>query len=215
MRLTLTIGLLVSLVAVPALAEAAPRRYSRYEERRDDRYRYRYEDSYRHGLFARVALGAAGVAADDNLNDSTLTGGAGLFSLDLGGSLAPNLALHGRFSVNSMFEPRVSSDGEDFGDLDDTSLTFTLLGAGLTYYLPSNLYLTGVAGFSRASFELYGEEYDSLNGGGFMGEIGYQFPMGGDWGLDVAGRLELHNVRGEGEQLSTAALGVLLSLTYF
>jgi hypothetical protein len=101
------------------------------------------------------------------------------------------------------------------GDLDDTSLTFRLLGLGLTYYLPSNLYLTGVVGFSQATFDFYGEEYDTLNGVGFSGDIGYEWPIGGDWGIGVAGRLELHNVRDDAGTISTGALGVLLSLTYF
>jgi hypothetical protein len=149
------------------------------------------------------------------LNDVTLSGGAGFFSLDLGGAVAPNLALHGRLSVNSMFEPNISDDGRSFGELEDTSLSFSLLGLGLTYYLPSNFYLTGVLGLSQATFEFYGDDYDALNGAGFIGDLGYEWPIGGDWGLGVAGRVELHAVRGDGERLSMAALGVLLSLTYF
>jgi hypothetical protein len=216
MRLPITVGLLVSVLSVPALAQAEQRRYYR-----DDRERDRYGDddygrSYHTGLFARVGAGVGGLAADDDDNDATLSGGAGLLSLDLGGSLQPNLALHGRLSINSVFEPNLSSSsGEDFGDLDDTSLTFTLLGAGLTYYLPSNVYLTGVVGLSRASFEVDGNEYDTLNGVGFSGDIGYEWPIGDNLGLDLGGRLELHNVRGDGEQLSTASLGLLLSVTYF
>lgn len=200
------------LVAVPALAEAAPRRYRQYDDRRD----YDYRDPLRRGLFARAALGIGGVTADDQLNDSTLTGGAGLFSLDVGGSVAPNLALHGRLSYNSMFEPNETSDDGDYlGNLEDTTLTFTLLGVGLTYYLPSNLYLTGVVGFSRARFDFYGEEFATLNGIGLMGDIGYEWPLGGDFGLGIAGRLEGHSVRDDEGTLSAASLGVLLSLTYF
>jgi hypothetical protein len=210
MRFALTLGLLVSLTAVPALAEAAPRRYYRSYPERRELYYPRHD-----GLMLRLALGLGGVAADDELNDVTLSGGAALFSLDLGGAVAPNLALHGRLSVNSMFEPSVSSDGEDFGDLEDTSLTFSLLGVGLTYYLPSNFYLTGVLGLSRATFEFDGDEYDSLNGGGFIGDVGYEWPLGRDWGIGVAGRLELHSVRGDDETLSMASLGLLVSLTYF
>jgi hypothetical protein len=203
MRFPLMLGLLVSVTALPAIADAAPRRYY-------------YRDYPRHdGLMFRLTAGIGGEAADDDLNDLTLSGGALMFSLDLGGAVAPNLALHGRFSRSQIFEPTISSDGEDFGDLDDTSLTFTLLGLGLTYYLPSNLYLTGVLGLSRASFEFNGDEYDALTGAGFIGDIGYEWPIGRDWGLGVAGRLELHTVRGDDEKLSAAALGVLLSLTYF
>jgi hypothetical protein len=114
-----------------------------------------------------------------------------------------------------MFEPNISDDGQTFGELEDTSLSFSLLGLGLTYYLPSNFYLTGVLGLSQATFEFDGDEYDALNGAGFIGDLGYEWPIGGDWGLGVAGRVELHAVRGDDERLSMAALGVLLSLTYF
>ncbi len=204
------LGLVATTIAVPAFAEAAPRRYYREDRRDDDRY-----DSTRRGLFLRGSLGYGGFRADDEFNDETLSGGAGMFSLDVGGALVPNLALHGRFSVNTIFEPGVSSDGDDLGDLDDTSLTFSLLGAGLTYYTPSNVYLTGVIGFSRASFEIDDVEYDALNGAGFIGEVGYEWQLGNDFGLGVGGRLEFHSVRGDGETLSSAALGVLLNLTYF
>jgi hypothetical protein len=210
MRLVLIIPLASIITAVPALAEAAPRRYYRHYEDRSD-----YRDNYHTGLFLRGVLGVGGVTADDQLNQSTLSGGTGMFSLDAGGSLAPNLALHGRLSVNSMFEPSVSNEGDYVGNLDDTSLTFRLLGLGLTYYLPSNLYLTGVVGFSQATFDFYGEEYDTLNGVGFSGDVGYEWPIGGDFGLGVAGRLELHSVRDDAGTLSTGALGVLLSVTYF
>jgi len=204
------LGLLVTSVAIPALAEAAPRLYYRYEDRRYEDY-----DTTHRGLFVRGALGAGGFRADDNLNGETLSGGAGMFSVDLGGSLAQNLALHGRLAFNSVFEPTVTSDGEDLGDLADTSLTFSLLGVGLTYYTPSNVYLTGVVGLSRASFELDGYEYDAMTGAGLMAEVGYEWLLGDELGLGVGGRLELHGVQGDGETLSTASLGVLLSLTYF
>jgi len=206
MRFACIIGLLAGFTLLPSLAEAAPR------------HRYYYRESYfpdHQGLMLRVAAGLGGVVADDDVNDVTLSGGSGLFSLDLGGSVAPDLALHGRLSLNSMFEPTVSQGSNDLGDLQDTSLTFTLLGIGLTYYLPSNLYLTGVLGVARASFKFQGDEYDALTGAGFSGDLGYEWPIGGDWGLGVAGRLELETVRGDGERLSMGTLGVLLSLTYF
>jgi len=203
-------GLMVAVLAVPALAEAAPRRYRRYETREDYSYYPRHE-----GLMLRGTLGIGGITADDDLNDLTLSGGAFFFSLDIGGSLSRDLALHGRYSLNTMFEPSVSSDGDDLGDLDDTSLQFQLLGLGLTYYLPSNLYLTGVLGLSRASFEFDGDEYDALTGIGFQGDIGYEWPIGGDFGLGIAARIDLNSVSGDDEKLQTAGLGVLVSLTYF
>ncbi|HKO93935.1 MAG TPA: hypothetical protein VJU61_22430 [Polyangiaceae bacterium] len=204
-----SLAVLVGVLAIPTRADARPRRYYRYEEHE----RPRAPDHQ--GLLLRAAVGAGGLTADDDLNDVALSGAVGAFSLDVGGSLTPDLALHGRLAFNSMFEPTISSSGEELSELDDTSLTFTLLGLGLTYYLPSNLYLTGVVGLSRASFQYYGEEYDALNGVGFMGDIGYEWLIGGDWGLGLAGRLELHTVSGDGERLNAAGLGVVLSATYF
>ncbi|MEY4549840.1 MAG: hypothetical protein RL685_6035 [Pseudomonadota bacterium] len=216
MRLALTFGLLVTTIALPSLAEAAPYRYRRHQSYREREYYPERAPYYDHqGLLLRFTAGAGGAAADDDLNDVTLSGGSGSFSVDLGGSIAPSLALHGRLALNSMFEPSVSESGAYTGDLDDTSLTFVLVGMGATYYLPTNLYLTGVVGLSRASFQLYGDEYDALNGVGVMGDVGYEWPIGGDWGLGVAGRAEFHSVRGDGEQLSTAGLSVLLTLTHF
>jgi hypothetical protein len=211
MRHTLTIGLLATLSVLPAIAEAAPRRY---RVDRDEGYE-RYDYPRHQGLLLRGTLGLGGSSADDDINDVTLSGGAAMLSLDIGGSIARNLALHGRLSANSMFEPSLSSGGEELGDLEDTSLTYSLLGLGLTYYFPSNLYLTGVVGLSRASFEFYGDEYDSLDGIGLMGDLGYEWAVARDLGIGIAGRLELHRVAGEGETLSAAALGVLLSATYF
>ncbi|HEU4582994.1 MAG TPA: hypothetical protein VFS67_32265 [Polyangiaceae bacterium] len=205
MRFALSIPLLAALIALPSIAEAAPRR----------RYYYRPYEPTHQGLMLRLDGGVGAVVADDDLNAVTLSGGGLLFSVDLGGAVAPDLALHGRLSFNSMFEPTVSSGPDDLGDLEDTSLTFTLLGLGLTYYFPSNLYLTGVLGVSRASFKYRGDEYDALTGVGFQGDLGYEWPIGGKWGLGVAGRLELETVRGDDERLSVGTLGVLLSVTCF
>ena len=205
MRFACSLTLLAALIALPSIAEAAPR------------HRYYYRPYYpdHQGLMLRFDGGVGAVVADDDLNDVTLSGGGLLFSLDLGGAVAPDLALHGRLSVNSMFEPTVSNGPADLGELTDISLTFSLLGLGLTYYLPSNLYMTGVLGVSRASFKYLGDEYDAMTGIGFEGDLGYEWPIGGDWGLGIAGRLELETVRGNDARLSVGTLGVLLSVTYF
>src|SRR5262245_14996527 len=108
MRFLLPLGLFVSLSLVPELAEAQPR-YRRYAR---ERVYYREPAFPDHqGLLFRLGGGLGGMAADDDLNDVTLSGGAGLFSLDLGGSVAPDLALHGRLSTHTMFEPHLSSGG--------------------------------------------------------------------------------------------------------
>jgi hypothetical protein len=208
MRFAGILGIVLGLSVLPVVASAEPRH----------RYYYSYYRPYypRHdGLFFRLAAGLGGTTADDHVYDVGLSGGSGFFSLDLGGAVAPGLALHGRLSIDSMFEPSITSGGQDLGRLEDTSLSFTLLGLGLTYYLPSNFYFTGVVGLSHASFQYFGDEYDSLNGIGFQGDFGYEWPLGGDWGLGIGARLELNAVRGDDERLSTAGLGLLVTLSHF
>jgi hypothetical protein len=167
------------------------------------------------GLLLRLAIGVGGAAASvDETPEVELSGGAGFFSLDLGGTLAPRLALHGRLSAHSVVDPTVSIDGDEIGELEDSSLSFGLLGIGLTYY-PSNLYLTGVIGASVATLEIDGIEEESETGVGFNGDVGYEWPVGGDLGLGVAGRIEVHSIPTEGSsRLTGVALGILFSMTY-
>lgn len=126
----------------------------------------------------RVALGVGGGAAGtDGTPELELSGPAGFFSLDIGGSLTRRLALHARLGGYSMVEPSVSIGGDEVGELDNASLSFGMLGVGLTYYFPSNLYLTGAIGASSATLEVNGDEYESDTGFGLMGDIGYEWSI--------------------------------------
>ena len=167
------------------------------------------------GLFTRLAIGFGGAkAVNDGSPEVELSGPAGFFSFDLGGTLAERLVLHGRLSGHGISNPTVSLNGNELGEADDTSVTFSLLGVGLTYYFPSNWYLTGAVGLAGASFELDGEEYKSETGFGLAGVVGYEWWVGGDWGLGVAGRVELESVPNDPDRLVGKALGILFTATY-
>jgi hypothetical protein len=168
------------------------------------------------GVLLRFALGLGGAAMGNNEEpDIVMSGGAGFFSIDLGGTLKSGLALHGRLSVHAMVEPSVEIDGDDVGELQDSTVSFYLLGVGATYYFPSNLYLTGVLGISQATIEIDGfDEIESETGGGFAGDIGYEWGVGGDWGLGLAGRFELYAIPDADDQINAAALGLLFTATY-
>jgi hypothetical protein len=167
------------------------------------------------GLFLRLTVGLGGaVSSVDDTPEIELNGVAGFFSFDLGGTLAHGLALHGRISSHSLVNPTVSINGDELGELD-ASLAYRLFGLGVTYYLPSNLYLTGVLGVSRATLEVDGGDYESDTGFGLSADLGYEWAVGGDWGLGIAGRFEHHSVPTEdSERLIGNALGVLFSATW-
>lgn len=167
------------------------------------------------GLFLRLTTGLGGaVSAVDDAPEIELNGLAGFFSFDLGGTLARGLALHGRLSSHNLVNPTVSIDGDELGEVD-ASLSYGLFGLGVTYYFPSNLYLTGVLGLSRARLEVDGGAFESDTGFGLSADVGYEWPVGGDWGLGIAGRFEHHSVPTEdAERLIGNALGVLFSATW-
>lgn len=168
------------------------------------------------GALVRLTLGLGGASTvSDTVPEITLSGAAGFFSLDVGGTVGERWALHARLSANSMVEPTVSVDGEELGEVADSSLSYSVLGLGLTHYFPSNLYLTAVLGLANATLEIDGIETDSELGGALIGDIGYEWAVGGDWGLGLAGRIELYSITDDNDDsLKAAALGLLFSATY-
>lgn len=168
------------------------------------------------GVFLRLTAGFGGAAASNQDVDSDFSGSAGLFSIDLGGTVGESLALHGRFSQHAMVDPNLSVGGTERGELDDSLVGFTLLGLGLTYYFPSDMYLTAVLGASVGSLDTPEYELQSETGWGGAFDVGSEWHVGGDWGLGVAGRLEIHSVpTGDDDdaRFSGVAFGVLFSAT--
>lgn len=167
------------------------------------------------GFMLRLAVGLGGAATQNDLSPSyELSGAAGFFSLDLGGTVAERLALHARIAGHSLVEPSLEVDGEDIGEIEDASFSVGSLGLGVTYYFPSNLYLTGVIGLANAQLEVSGLEFESETGFGLGADLGYEWAAGGDWGLGIAGRLEYRSIPDDPDTLSATALGVLFSATY-
>ena len=171
------------------------------------------------GVFLRLTAGFGGAAASNRDVDTDFKGSAGFFSVDLGGTVGERLALHGRFSQHAMVDPTLSVRGTERGELDDTLVGFTLLGLGLTYYFPAYVYLTAVLGASVGSFDTPEYELQSQTGWGGAFDVGSEWHVGGDWGLGVAGRLEIHSVPiySDGDdddaRFVGAAFGVVFSAT--
>ena len=175
------------------------------------------------GFMLRLAAGLGSSSASEVL----LSGGevgwrglAGTFSLDIGGAVAGDLALHGRLASFVTFNPTVEVDGTDLGTAEDLSISFTLFGIGLTYYfMPVNIYLTGVVGISGVSTTFRGEtRQGSYRGLGLNFDVGKEWWVSDNWALGVAGRLWMSSIaedadEGEGA-LTTTGLLVMFSTTY-
>ncbi len=170
------------------------------------------------GFMFRFTLGFGGASNSINAPgaDTTLSGFTGFASLDIGGALAPGLLLHGRVGGLNTIDPLVTVNDEELGYADAT-IGFGFFGVGITFYLPINLYLTGAIGICAGSLDTGSVVYKFNSGLGIDLDVGYEWFIGGDWGMGVAGRLTLRTAASnddDADPLVGLGAGVLWSVTY-
>jgi len=117
----------------------------------------------------------------------------------IGGCIQPNLALHGTLFGWSMSNPNADVTvpvlGTANGSLNGT-LFMGAVGVGLTYYfMPSNFYATGTAGWGRLRLE-GNNDVDGETKNGFATELGLgkEWWVGDSWGLGLAAGLTYHSL---------------------
>jgi hypothetical protein len=181
---------------------------------------------YRHdpGLYARFALGAGFSGASfDDAQETTFSGGGGLLSIALGGTVAPNFAIYGDLFGLSMIEPTVSQGGVEQGTAERTRATVGGLGVGAAYYImPLNLYFAGAIGSGAASVqtripvgtaELVIDE-DSRPGLLVNLMIGKEWWVSPRWGLGLAGQAIFSRLKTDaGTEFGILGFGVVFSAT--
>ncbi|MDD9935997.1 MAG: hypothetical protein OXT09_20465 [Myxococcales bacterium] len=170
------------------------------------------------GFMLRVTagLGGAGAAVDEAI-EVEVSGGGWLFSLDIGGTIAQTLVLHGRLATISVFEPTVKLDGDEIAQVDDARLSLTHLGPALTYYImPYNIYFTGSLGVSLAELEGDAGRIETDPGFGMSLDFGKEWWVAHDWGLGVAARLMIGAAQLERSDADAglAGIGLLFTATY-
>ena len=108
----------------------------------------------------------------------------------LGGSVMPRLAVHFSAFGFDILGGDLLIDGDKVKGVDG-GVTSTALGAGVTYYLPFNLYFSGSLGAAFSAIvnpNLLGR---SLKPGlGARAALGYEFWIGAYWGLGIAGQVQ-------------------------
>ena len=185
--------------------------------------------AYTHdGFMLRMALGFGGGQATSKLSnfqsnpDAKARGNGVAFSIDVGGSPVENLILHARLEAFSLVDP--VQDGSQWFTTDgDTTLSFEVLGIGLTYYfMPHNLFVTAVVGTAHYSVANDNRAYTSESGLGFNLELGKEWWVSENWGLGIAARLS-HTSLSDAEdddyeigdeEVSFTGFAVLFSATY-
>lgn len=178
-------------------------------------------EAYVHdGFFLRVAPGFGWntTSQDTGGNDVELSGVSGLFNLAIGGAVAQDLILHLDVSGVSTSDPKLKVNGKEQAS-DISSSTTTLAAIGLTYYFPSNFYVTGAVGIAKSKNEAGGIEYTTDNGYGVNLMVGKEWWVSDNWGLGIAGQLLYTNcpdkeLNGVSPDVKSTSFGILLSATY-
>ena len=203
-------SLLALLLVLPAAAHARPGNDAREHDAG--------------AFFMRLSAGFGfGSAAFDDSEETTRSGLAGMGSFAFGGTVGRNIALHADLFGLSLFEPTLSKNGEDLGDLDSTVVRLGALGLGATFYvMPANLYIGGSIGVGVGSIEAraragglsisFQEDTDPGLAVNLM--LGKEWWVARKWGLGVALQgvfAALETDAGEG--LAVFGVGVLFSAT--
>ena len=183
------------------------------------------------GLLLRMCVGfglaAAGAELPTDLGDIsyTLSGASGIVDFALGGNLARNLSLHWSLTSWTVTNPSAEAKLGDVsvgGELgEDTSLSVTGTGIGITYYImPVNLYLSATLGAAQGSLAV-GDEIEGETDSGlalrFM--LGKEWWVGSNWALGLAGVFDYQSLpqettSGEEATWKTVNFGLLFSATY-
>ena len=144
------------------------------------------------GFFLRFHGGAgSGKMVEEDLlgSDMTLSGLAGVFRFQIGGTVATNLVLFGEMGAFVMSDPEMEWQTLS-GTAENVDLSISDIGAGLSYYfMPSNIYLSGTFTISRDRIELkdLNRSGSTQSGFGMYFSIGKEWWVSADWGLGVAG----------------------------
>ncbi len=180
------------------------------------------------GFFLRLTIGAgAGFAryresVDGRRIETVETGGvAGQLSVAVGGRVVGNLIVHGNLLLGGVGDANKTVSGVDDAS-SVTSSSFMLLGGGLTYYfMPYNVYLSGMAGLGyidEARDDKLAFESGTGVGGSLM--LGKEWWVGrrAEWGMGAALRGTLLSapvsIAGVESRLRGSQVTIAVSVTY-
>lgn len=139
-----------------------------------------------------AGFGYAGTLANatGDGDDVTVSGAAGSFSFDIGGTIAENLVLHARFADIVQLDPKVTVEN---GDRElEWSFGGFMLAPALSYYImPANVYLTLAFGLSWLSTNRNRSNPDlstSDTGIATNLDVGKESWVSDNWGLGLSAR---------------------------
>jgi hypothetical protein len=160
------------------------------------------------------------MSADLGADDMTVSGAGGAFSFAMGGAVTPNLVVFGELLQSVAVDPKIESGSQTITS-QDNSAAIVGIGAGVVYYLPNNVYLSGTLAFSQISLRDADDEEvaDTKFGPGLSFVAGKEWWVSENWGLGAAGQLYAATMKDRepmvigGEPPTWRALGLNLLFT--
>jgi hypothetical protein len=139
------------------------------------------------GFYLMIGLGPefGNIKAYDNLgNRLEFEGTAYALDFQIGGVIAKNLILHATVHMKSIFGPAINNQKYN----DDYSIDEFMMGAGVTYYVKNNYFLTGSIGSGNFSFvdENLNYTLDTDEGFSFQLKAGREWWISTRWALGFA-----------------------------
>ena len=145
------------------------------------------------GLFLRMAVGFSALRLQSRSGEETRLKGPGLlYDFAIGWSVAPAIAAHLSGFGGFAFAPRLARDDGASRSHDEATIRLHGLGAGATFHLPLNMYVSPALGVGLAAgVDVTGatprrERFDA----GFASalDIGWEFWISPQWALGVGAK---------------------------
>jgi hypothetical protein len=144
------------------------------------------------GLFLRFQTGfglGRMVEKDVGGRDITMSGTAGVFRFQLGGTIFGNFIVYGEMGAISLTDPSIKGEEGYITTTSQSDITLTMsdLGLGVCYYfMPVNIYIAASATMSRDRLEIDKEKGSTEPGAGVYVSLGKEWWISDNWGLGVA-----------------------------
>jgi len=144
------------------------------------------------GFFSHIDIGLGYTLASAEYTGFEVenTGIGSSWHVGIGGSVMPRLAVHFSAFGFDTFGGELSVDGDKVRGVDG-GITSSALGAGVTYYLPMNLFASGSVGIAFSAVANSAGDGTNLKPGlAARLAVGYEWWVGAYWGLGIAGQLQ-------------------------
>lgn len=171
------------------------------------------------GFYLRGILGIGSFKSlwqTDGYNDLKLEGSNSNWILDIGGAIDWNLILFFQAGAFTSRRLNPSSSGMNLETINLDYTTTSISGFGLTYYFPTNTYVSLAYNLTTQSlaFGGTGGDMSTSTGNGLFISLGHEFWISANWGVGLSVYYHYSKIKEDGGNIKNTIYGVAISTTY-